>query len=133
AVADGGGNLSAAEAERALLDGRGRGNSLRWQNRSISLVWCVNLYAGGQSLCQRSFTRRACCGAWFGSGPAPVAVLGLDPPHQECADIAGQPVVRYRVVARRTVAGRIPHGPNSLLNKSRNAEAQPCDSRGFST
>jgi hypothetical protein len=41
---DGGGNLSTARAERALLDGRGRGGSLRWQNRSISFVWGVNLY-----------------------------------------------------------------------------------------
>ena len=38
AAPDGGGDLSAAKAERALLDGRGRGGSLRWQNGSISLV-----------------------------------------------------------------------------------------------
>src|SRR5262249_13356611 len=45
AVTDGGGNLPAAAVERVLLAGLCCGGALRWQNRSISLVWDVNLYS----------------------------------------------------------------------------------------
>src|SRR5262245_11725721 len=44
AATDGIRNLSEAKAQRALLDGRGRRGSLRWQNCSFSLVRGVNLY-----------------------------------------------------------------------------------------